>query len=74
MKMNKKLIIVLSDGITMKPVHKVGALIGLLFGVISTVLLIYLGVDDPFLIITLWILVPVLIKKLYDRVIPEGEF
>lgn len=51
----------------MKPVHKVGAIIGLLFGITATILLIILGVEDPFIIIIPWMFVPIFIKKVYDR-------
>ncbi|MFW5928097.1 MAG: hypothetical protein ACOCSL_02755 [Thermoplasmatota archaeon] len=50
----------------MNPVHKKTVLIGIIFGVISVVILSYLKVQGAFLIIILWMLVPVFIKKILD--------
>ncbi|MFW6040249.1 MAG: hypothetical protein ACOC85_00250 [Thermoplasmatota archaeon] len=51
----------------MKPVHKKGVIIVIIFGVISVLILILLEVEQVFPIIVLWMLVPVIIKKLSDR-------
>ncbi len=56
----------------MKPIHKKAVIISLLFGVLSTAVLIYLKPQGVFLILILWILVPVLIKKGYDKVSSFG--
>lgn len=51
----------------MKPIDKKGAVIGIIFGVISIIILIFLKAQGVFLVIILWMLVPVSIKKLLDK-------
>ncbi|MFO7991676.1 MAG: hypothetical protein R6U61_05215 [Thermoplasmata archaeon] len=50
-----------------KPVDKKAASIALMFGIISIILLILLKAQGVFLIILIWMLVPVLIKQFRDR-------
>lgn len=52
----------------MKPVHKKGVLIAVVFGIISVIILTYLQAQGVFLIITLWILVPVIIKLFINKI------
>lgn len=52
----------------MKPVHTKAALYGIIFGIISIIILILLRVQGVFLVIILWMIVPVLIKKGLDRI------
>ncbi len=47
--------------------NKICVIIVLVFGVIATVLLVYLEVQNVYPVLLLWILVPVLIKKLVDK-------
>ena len=52
----------------MKPVHKKGVLIAVVFGIISVIILTYLKVQGVFLIIMIWILVPVMIKLFINKI------
>ncbi|MFO8109377.1 MAG: hypothetical protein R6U17_02480 [Thermoplasmata archaeon] len=52
----------------MKPVDKKTVMIAAVFGVISIILLILLKADGIFLIIILWMLVPVILKKMIDKI------
>ncbi len=52
----------------MKRIHLLSAVIGVIFGIVSTLLLIFLRAKGVIAIIVLWTLVPVLIKKGVDRV------
>ena len=51
----------------MKPVDRRTVIIATVFGIISVVLLILLEAQGVFLVIILWMLVPVFIKKAVDR-------
>ncbi len=55
------------DFIDLGKVHKTGVLIVLIFGAIATILLIYLGGRYAYPIILFWMLIPVFIKKIADR-------
>ncbi len=54
--------------IEIKKIHQFGALIVLIFAIISTYILITLEVQAVFPVLLLWILVPVFIKKIMDKV------
>ncbi len=56
-----------SIGQHVKPIDKKAVSIAVIFGVISIVLLILLKAQGVFLIILIWMLVPVLFKKFKDR-------
>jgi len=51
-----------------KPFSKKAVAIAVIFGIISVIILAYLKAQGIFLIIMLWILVPVFIKKIADRI------
>lgn len=51
----------------MKPFSKKAVAIAVIFGIISIIILTYLKAQGIFLIIMIWILVPVLIKKVSDK-------
>jgi|GEM_PF-4674203 len=51
----------------MMRVHRNTAIIAIIFAIISIILLILLEVEGIFLVIIMWMLVPVFIKKIIDR-------
>ncbi|MFO7792430.1 MAG: hypothetical protein R6W73_05535 [Candidatus Saliniplasma sp.] len=60
------------DLIDIYKLNKMCVLIVLVFGIISTTLLIYLDVQNIYPVLLLWILIPVLIKKVVDRFKTHG--
>ncbi len=55
-----------------KKVHAMGIALGLVFGIISVLLFLYLGAQSAFPVIILWMLVPVFMKKLIVRLRREN--
>jgi len=53
-------------GIDFHKIDKTAILIGVIFGIVTILALIYLQVQEAFMVVLLWLLIPVIIKKLVD--------
>jgi len=52
--------------IDLHKLDKTAILIGVTFGIVTILALIYLQVQEAFMVVMLWLIIPVVIKKLID--------
>ncbi|MFW6065062.1 MAG: hypothetical protein ACOC8Y_05755 [Candidatus Natronoplasma sp.] len=50
--------------IDLHKVDKTAVLIAVIFGIVTILALIYLQVQEAFLVVMLWLIIPVIVKKL----------
>ncbi len=59
--------------IALDKIHKTGVSIVLIFSLIATIILIYIGGRYAYPVILFWMLIPVFIKKFIDRFKGKGR-
>ena len=52
--------------IDLHKLDKTAILIGVTFGIVTILALIYLQVQEAFMVVMLWLIIPVLVKKLIN--------